>query len=564
MPAIRARVNQGVVIIIGLFVASFLLRVFSFLLFPHQGYPDSFYYTAVARSLASGHGFSVPYLFSFIDVGSVVPAHGVLPMASNAMWMPLASIIQVPFIWLLGPTDFASALPFMLMGALLAPVTYAFVRDMIRSELKETRTPAILAGLLAISTGSISAFLAQPDNFALFALIVLPVMWITGRLLRGDAGVSLGRLKLGNMGSMMVAGVFAGLAFLSRNDGVLIVLVVSLVWLSSVLIARRKRVHPAISFGNLLAFGSVAFLVVLPWLIRQMLVFGAISPAASSGRVLWIRFYQEFYSADGPLNPGYLFSWGFDNLLSSRFEALLVVLMITVVYVLFLLGTFWLPFGLHRNLRRPELSPFFLWLVILLAWDVIVDATLVTTGNYVHSVVSVMPLLYLLVADGVFEFRRVFTQRWQRFSSAGVLHKSIFVLLLVTVVFAIALPIKSASQWADERAVTIPAVTAIEAHDGTGQVVMSVDPGLIWSIDSRMPGIQTPYSSLETIRAAATAYGARWLILDKASHVNALDPVLTGEIHPAWLSAQPIYASPTSATDSTPAVVVYQIVDTGP
>ena len=38
-------------------------------------------------------------------------------------------MVQVPFIWLLGPTPFASALPFALIGSLAAPLAWAIGRD---------------------------------------------------------------------------------------------------------------------------------------------------------------------------------------------------------------------------------------------------------------------------------------------------------------------------------------------------------------------------------------------------------------------------------------------------
>ena len=72
-------------------------------LFPDPAYPDSFYYVDVARQLAAGHGFNVDFIWIFPEVGGAIPANPVLPIPSNAHWMPLASLVQVPFIWLLGP-----------------------------------------------------------------------------------------------------------------------------------------------------------------------------------------------------------------------------------------------------------------------------------------------------------------------------------------------------------------------------------------------------------------------------------------------------------------------------
>jgi hypothetical protein len=97
--------------------------------FADPAYPDSFYYVDVARSLAAGRGFEVDVVWIFAEVGGRIPVDPVLPIPSNAHWMPLASLVQVPFIWLLGPTALASALPFALLGSLAAPLAWALARD---------------------------------------------------------------------------------------------------------------------------------------------------------------------------------------------------------------------------------------------------------------------------------------------------------------------------------------------------------------------------------------------------------------------------------------------------
>src|SRR5471032_332631 len=113
----------------GLFAFALLVRVLLLLLYPDPAYVDSYYYVNVARALAAGHGFSVDFIWTFVDVGGHLPVHPVLPIPSNAHWMPLASLVQVPFIILLGATAFASALPFALIGALAAPLTWGFARQ---------------------------------------------------------------------------------------------------------------------------------------------------------------------------------------------------------------------------------------------------------------------------------------------------------------------------------------------------------------------------------------------------------------------------------------------------
>src|SRR5262245_63062869 len=73
--------------------------------------------------------------------------------------MPLASIVQVPFIWLLGPTGFASALPFALLGSTAAPLTWAIARDAGARTLV-----AVGAGILIAIPGLMTIFVSQPDK----------------------------------------------------------------------------------------------------------------------------------------------------------------------------------------------------------------------------------------------------------------------------------------------------------------------------------------------------------------------------------------------------------------
>src|SRR5450631_2182353 len=103
---------------VALFVLAMAVRAVIFGLHPDAAYPDSYYYVDVARALHAGQGFNIDFIWSFVDVGGRIPAVTTLPIPSNAHWMPLAAIIQLPTIWLMGPTPLASAIPFILFGSL--------------------------------------------------------------------------------------------------------------------------------------------------------------------------------------------------------------------------------------------------------------------------------------------------------------------------------------------------------------------------------------------------------------------------------------------------------------
>ena len=112
-----------------LYLLALVVRSVLFALFPDPAYPDSFYYVEVARSIASGQGLNVDFIWIFAEVGARIPDVPTLPIPSNAHWLPLSSFLQAPFITILGPTALASALPGLLIGSLAAPLTWAIARD---------------------------------------------------------------------------------------------------------------------------------------------------------------------------------------------------------------------------------------------------------------------------------------------------------------------------------------------------------------------------------------------------------------------------------------------------
>jgi len=255
-----------------LYGLAMVVRALLFALHPDAAYPDSYYYADVARSLQAGHGFNVDFIYSFIDVGGRIPSHPGLPIPSNAFWMPLASIVQLPSMWLLGPSPLASAIPFALIGSLAAPLTWLIAREMgCRPRV------ALAAGIgVAIPAGA-SIFMAQPDNFSLFQVLGTAAIWFT---VRGLAG---------HRWSFALAGVMVGLATLSRNDGLLLGGVVGLAFVWDRRRAWRSKGTraPAIPWRYAVACFGLFVLVVAPWYLRQLAVFGTILPSSATGQTLF-------------------------------------------------------------------------------------------------------------------------------------------------------------------------------------------------------------------------------------------------------------------------------------
>ena len=559
----RAALARPRLVLLLFFLASLAVRAASFAGFPHPAYPDSFYYVSTAREIAAGHGLVVPYLWSFVDVGSSVPAIGVLPIPAFFHWMPLAALIQVPFIWLLGPTDLASALPFLLLGALLAPLTYLFSRAALGVDQRPGRgRAALLAGIIAVLPSFFSPFLGQPDNYAPFAILALGALWLIARAWNGD------RRHL----PLVVAGILAGGAFLSRTDGLLISVAVGLLFGFELLAAARAHRPRRLAFSQVLVFGASALATVTPWLVRQWLTFGSLSPSGSSGRILWIREYSELFSADGPLSPAYLFSWSPDKLIGSRVDAIgtmfsLVALgLLTGVFAAFALG------GLRARWRTAFLTPFLLYTLLFLTWSALVAAPHLPTGNFVHSVGAILPLLYILAAAGLNELLGWADRRFASFNPAASIQRGLFLFVGIALVGTLVFSFSTLNQWQTYRDQHLIAISWLAKAAPAGARLMSSDPGGFYTLDARFPGIQTPTSDLTVQARVAAVYHPQYLLLEKRALSSALRPVLAGTVHPSWLSA-PLFTIPAKplapgATpgpdDALPELVIYAVLPQTP
>src|SRR4026207_1661201 len=80
---------------------------------------------------------------------------------------------------------------------------------------------SIGAGILVAIPLLSTVFMAQPDNFSLYQPLVIASLWMAARALRG--GPTAGR-------SFVLAGLFAGLATLARNDGLFVLLSLGIVF----------------------------------------------------------------------------------------------------------------------------------------------------------------------------------------------------------------------------------------------------------------------------------------------------------------------------------------------
>ena len=536
---------------IALYLIALAARLVLIVGFPDPAYPDSFYYVDVARRLAAGQGLSIDVVWIFAEVGGRIPRDPVLPIASNAHWMPLASLVQVPFIWLLGPTAFASALPFAIIGALAAPLAWLIAR--------EAGAPSVVgigAGVLTALPALSFVFMAQPDNFSLYQPLVAGSLLLAARGLRGRPR------------SFALAGLLAGLATLSRNDGVLVLAVLGAVFgwdrLRTRVAAWGSPARPA-RVPFLAAMGAVALFAaaVGPWYLRQLAVFGTLSPSTVSGKVLFIRDIGEWNSITTPATLDHLLGMGLGPLLLTRVGGLVAAILIFSILIGALVLVPPMLAGAWSRRRDPSFGPFLGYAALLFAFSALVSAVHVPGGTFIHSAVALVPHGYVLGLWGIVVAVGWIARRRSRWNAGRAGRVFVGAAVAFGVLAAVAGTVTVHDGWDVKRTRMQAVATALDEASAPAEGrVMSIDASgyRYWT---GHPGVVLVNDPLETVEEVARAYDIRWLVLEPADSVPAAREILLEGRRPAWVGPPAlasgdvsVYPVCTTANDSRCAAAV--------
>ncbi|MEO8273681.1 MAG: glycosyltransferase family 39 protein [Chloroflexota bacterium] len=534
---------------VGLYVLALAVRAVLVALFPDPAYPDSFYYVDVAQAIAAGHGLNVDFVWIFAEVGNRLPDPAVLPIPSNAHWLPLASFLQAPFIAVLGPTAVASALPGVIIGSLVAPLTWLIARDAGARPIV-----CVAAAVISAIPGAATVFMAQPENFALLHPLVAATLWLTARGLKGDSR------------SFAVAGLLAGLATLARNDGILLAGAIGLVWVADRVRTWRARratrtwsradSRPAIPFAAALGAAALFLLVMGPWWLRQLAVFGSISPTSSSGVALWIRDISEWNSITADPSLASFLAQGWGPIIASRLDGLVSalgnfgVLIASVVLVPFLL------IGAVSRRHSLDFGPWFVYTFIAFAGATLLYPLHVPGGAFIHTAIGLAPHAAILSIEGVLVFV-AWVSRRRRAWDAGPAG-TVFVWAIVALVIGSAVIFTPTviAGWDGSRQPRIALAAELERLGvPKDDRVLTIDAGAMKYFTGH-PGVVTPDDPIEVIESVARAYGTRWLVVERADGARAMGPVLAG-VRPTWIG-EPVFQVP-SADGGLPRLALFPV-----
>ncbi|HEX8940155.1 MAG TPA: glycosyltransferase family 39 protein [Candidatus Limnocylindrales bacterium] len=528
-----------------LYALALLVRLALIALYPNPAYPDAYYYVDVARALHAGQGFNVDFIWAFVEVGGRLPVDPHLPIPSNAHWMPLASLVQVPFMAVFGPVAWAGMLPFAIVGALAAPLTWLIARE-------AGARPAVQlgAGILAAVPAASMVFMAQPDNFSLYQPLGAAALWLGARGLKGDAR------------AFALAGLLVGVASLARNDGVLIGLALGLLFVWDRWRAWRSAGarRPAIPLWAGVACAGLFLVAIAPWWLRQLAVFGDISPSSASGRILWIRQIADMNSVTAPATFSSFVGQGLGPLLESRVWGLVAafgnfaVIPCSVILFPFVLVGAWL------RRRSLDFRPFLLYAAILFGAGGLLFAVHVPYGMFLHSAVALVPHSYVLALEGVVAVVGWIAARRRTWSEPQAQRIFLTAAVVLGVITAAGGTWKVQTEWSQEKDLRQDVAVELPRLGATPTDRLMTADAAGFKYFTGHPGVVTPSDPLPVIETAARDYDVRWLVLERAHIVPGLDGVLKGTARPAWVGPD-VYSIhlPDSPNDGYPDIAVFPV-----
>jgi 4-amino-4-deoxy-L-arabinose transferase-like glycosyltransferase len=509
-------------------------------LVPSAPYTDAAYYTLVAERLATGHGFSVPVLYSFLEVGGALPADPSLPVASNGHWMPLTSVVAAASMSVFGVDWRAGQVPMVLCAVALVGITHA-----VTWELWRDRRLALVAAALMVVPGQLLVMLPLVDGSAVFGLLGALALWAAVRAVESP-----------RWGWWLVGcGVLIGLATLARIDGAFLAVAPLVVWLR-----RRREVSGPAALAIGVASAVACLLVLAPWFARNLEVFGAVLPS-TGGHTLWITSYNEQFTIGREVSLSTYLAWGVGPILGSKLSAAVELLGRTVaitggVFALFFLAGSWV----HR--RRPEIQPFLAYWLVMFAAMALLFTFHAAHGAFVHSAPAWLPMAFAIAVGSVAPVSTA-AGRWWPFLRRAATHRFLLVASLAGAVLLSAL--SSAvlmGQWRSAADRLAPAASYLSSSVPADEVVMFADPARL-NLLTGHPGVAAPFDPFDVIAEVVRAYDVRWVVVtldggetrdalglwDGAAAIDA-----EGE-SPSFLPAEPAFEAP--------GVRVYEVRESG-
>jgi 4-amino-4-deoxy-L-arabinose transferase-like glycosyltransferase len=465
------------------------------------GIADPNHYYNLGRQLATGHGFTIDYVWQFNHPPNTI-TH------PEDYWTPLTGVVVAASMKLFGISVRAAILPSILIGALALPLLAYWAARQMRC----TETASLFAAAMAAVLPEFVMNSLRTDTTLLSTVFVdLTILALTYGVRRG------GPLPFA------ILGVTTGLAYLVRSDGVLLLPMVAVTLL---VYARwgRPYVQRLKDWRYVVLAPLLAVLVALPWLVRNVRETGSLT-TPKLGYMFFLTDYREHYVYSTKLSLNTLLeSQTPAQLIAKRlFEmAASVKLMYTTLDVVLPVavagGLILLVVARDRD-RLLILAPTLILLGGFFFFYTVLVPFKSQGGSFKKTYLSLIPLLLPLAG---YALERAITDR-----------RLLLGTLLLTIGFmsadAIELSradISFASHYLDEMRTVVDDARALPDTNGDGEIVlMDQDQFILGFLGLR--SVVIPMESRDVVLEVAQRYHVDYLMMPPAR--PSLDPIYEGK-----------------------------------
>jgi hypothetical protein len=397
------------------------------------------FYLTTAENVVTGRGLEVNALWAYqVPFPAVThPSHERRMPLTTAV-IAAAFALQRALSGALEASLEIGQMPGLILGALLAPVTYLFGRRALPGG-RRNRWVSFGAALLVAVNATLAYQSASVDSAAPYALLAAGALVVAVR-------------RPGEQGGYLAAGLLIALAYLTRPDALLLLLAVPLAWwllptpvrpgveIPDEPAARLaweqwpRQEKTAADFPRATGPGlrhlvdlCVAFtLIVAPWLVRNYLTFGTPLPSSILSQA-WLSDYVDNFAFLLQPTPETWLAQTWSVLLDQRILALehsgQVLLLGTFPWgVLALLG-FWL-------LRRePSFFPPLVYGLFLVFGLALVFPISSTSGAFYNTFGALIPFLALAAAYAVYRVSQFLGRKPRVTMTIGIIATAVLLLL---------------------------------------------------------------------------------------------------------------------------------------
>lgn len=469
------------------------------------GYMDAEYYFAGGLQLATGQGFSEPFLWNYLDDPPAIPR------ASHTYWMPLASLLAAAGMVITGSVSLWSARVFSLLLAGLIPAATTW----LAWDLSHQRSKALLAGALALLPGFYLPYLATTDTFGLYAVLGAAWFILVGRIAQTHAA---NRFK---WAKVMALGMIAGLMHLSRADGIL--------WLgiSCLFIILDSSLSIGVRLQYLVWLGAGYLMIMGPWMVRNLAVLGSPLSAAST-KMLWLVDYDDLYLYPASqLTPQRWIDSGMVGIVENRVLALIS----NIQSALAVQGSIFLApliaLGVWQRREEVRVRYGLLYWVLLLSLMSVAFPFAGARGGFFHSGAAVQPLFWAVIPAGLEVFLTWGAKRrgWEYRQAEKFFRAAVLLFTLILTLYLSALRLGLGSQGAGwdagfEHYVRLDEQLMLQGAQPGDLVLVNDPPGFF--VAARRGGIAIPDGGPEELALVAARYHVRYVLLE-ANHPRGLN-----------------------------------------